>query len=76
MNCFTFESSFHGYFDHNNTNYEFDMNSYEEMGEHLVNSLFEYCMILEEDDRRKRHKELQKKKKKEQRMRAMKKSMG
>ena len=36
------------------------------MGEHLVNSLFEYLMICEEDDRRKRHKEILKKKKKDQ----------
>ena len=69
MNCFTFESSFHGYFDHTNTNYEFNQTSYEEMGEHLVNSLFEYLMICEEDDRRKKQKELMKKKKKEQRNR-------
>jgi hypothetical protein len=33
------------------------------MGEHLVNSLYEYLMILEEEDRRMRLKKLEKKKK-------------
>ena len=64
MNCFTFEASFHGHFDHMNTNFEFNAASYEEMGEHLVNSLFEYMMILEEEERRRRLKEISKKKKK------------
>ena len=64
MNCFTFESSFHGYFDQNNTNYEFTPAQFEEMGEHLVNSLFEYLMILEEEERRRKLKEIAKKKKK------------
>ena len=63
FNCFTFEASFHGHFDKENNNFEFTEGTYEEMGEHLANSLYEYLMILEEDDRRRRLKELQKKKK-------------
>ena len=69
MNCFTFEASFHGFFttDGNTTaNYEFTMPQYEEMGEHLGNSLFEYLMIMEEEERRRKLKEIAKKKKKKQ----------
>lgn len=61
-NCFTFEASVHGYFDENKQNFEFEQSTFEEMGEHLANSLFEYCMILEEEERRKRLKEIEKKK--------------
>ena len=63
FNCYTYESSLHGYFDENNQNYEFTTETYEEMGEHLANSLYEYLMIIEEDERRKRLKDLEKKKK-------------
>ena len=49
MNCFTFEASFHAHFDHENKNTEFTCAQYEEMGEHLANSLFEYLMIMEEE---------------------------
>ena len=66
MNCFTFEASFHGHFDHENTNYEFTTAAYEEMGEHLANSLFEYLMIMEEEERRRKLKEIAKKKKRKQ----------
>lgn len=45
-------------------NFEFNQSSYEEMGEHLVNGLFEYLMLLEEDERRKRLKEIERKRKK------------
>ena len=34
------------------------------MGEHLINSLYEYFVVLEEDERLKKIKELNKKKKK------------
>ena len=51
MNCFTLEASFHGYFDEEHTTMEFKQKNYEEMGEHLVNSLYEYFLILEEEDR-------------------------
>ena len=64
MNCFTFEASFHGHFDHENINHEFTTQQYEEMGEHLANSFFEYLMILEEEERRRKLKEIAKKKKK------------
>lgn len=64
INCYTFESSFHAYFDHDRLNTEFTCDMYEEMGEHLANSLFEYLMILEEDQRRRKLKEIEKKKKK------------
>ena len=66
MNCFTFEASFHGHFDHENNNYEFTQAAYEEMGEHLSNGLFEYLMIMEEEERRRKLKEIAKKKKRKQ----------
>lgn len=49
MNCYTLEASFHGHFDQNRNNYEFDLESFEEMGEHFVNSLYEYIIIIEEE---------------------------
>jgi hypothetical protein len=52
-NCFTLEASFHGHFGKDNVNHEFTAAKYEEMGAALVNSLYEYVMIVEEDDRRK-----------------------
>lgn len=64
MNCFTFEASFHGHFDHMNNNQEFTISQYEEMGEHLANSFFEYLMIIEEEERRRKLAEIAKKKKK------------
>ena len=63
-NCFTFEASFHGHFDHMNYNKEFTCAEYEEMGEHLANSFFEYLMIMEEEERRRKLLEIAKKKKK------------
>jgi hypothetical protein len=63
-NCFTFEASLHGFFDDHNVNYEFSESSFESMGYHLVNSLYEYVMILEETDRLRKLKEIQKKKNK------------
>ena len=36
----------------------------ERMGEHLINSLYEYFLILEEEDRQKKLNELNRKKKK------------
>lgn len=51
MNCYTLEASFHGHFDQDRNNYEFDLESYEEMGEHFVNSLYEYIIIIEEEQR-------------------------
>ena len=71
MNCFTFEASFHGYFDQNKTNFEFTRGSYEEMGEHLANSFFEYLMIMEEEERVHKLKEIAKKKKKKQKQQAL-----
>ena len=71
MNCFTFEASFHGHFDRVNNNFEFTTQQYEEMGEHLANSLFEYLMIIEEEERRRKLKEIAKKKKKKQNQLAM-----
>jgi len=52
-NCFTLEASFHGHFGKDKVNHEFSMKNYEEMGASLVNSLYEYVMIVEEDERRK-----------------------
>ena len=74
MNSFTFEASFHGFFDQTNQNYEFTPSTYEEMCEHLANSLFEYLMILEEEERRKKLKEIAKKKKKKQKQLALQKA--
>lgn len=45
------EASFHAHFDEQRENYEFTEKSYEEMGESLVNSLYEYALIVEEEDR-------------------------
>lgn len=63
FNCYTYEASMHGYFDENNQNYEFNCQTYEEMGEHLVNALYEYMIIQEEEERRRRLKEIEKRKK-------------
>lgn len=62
MNCFTFEASFHGHFDGQGNNYEFNESTFEEMGEHLVSALYENQMIMEEEERRKRIKELNRRK--------------
>jgi hypothetical protein len=43
------EASFHGHFDDNRINYEFNEKSFEEMGDHLLNSLYEYVLIIEEE---------------------------
>lgn len=59
-NCFTLEASFHSYFDSNKINHEFTTKAYEEMGAGLVNSLYEYMMILEEEDRKKQLKKIAK----------------
>ena len=64
MNCFTFEASFHGHFNDQRENFEFNEASYEEMGEHLVNSFYEYTLIVEEEQRQRQLKELEKKKRK------------
>ena len=49
MNCYTLEASFSGHFDENRRNFEFNQQQYEEMGEHFLNSLYEYSLILEEE---------------------------
>jgi hypothetical protein len=46
-------------------NFEFTPETYEQMGFSLVNSLFNYMMILEEDERRKKLKKLSKHKHKQ-----------
>ena len=51
MNCYTIEASFHGYFDQDRNNFEFTEQAYEEMGEHLANSIFEYMILMEEETR-------------------------
>lgn len=57
--CFTMEASFHGYFDKDRNQYEFTEEAYEQMGINLVNSLYEYVMILEESERRKQFKKIE-----------------
>jgi hypothetical protein len=64
QNCYTLEASFHGHFDPDRNNYEFDYESFEEMGEHFVNSLYEYILIIEEEQRLRQLKEIEKKKRK------------
>ncbi len=59
-NCFTFEASFHSFFDSKKVNHEFTTKAYEDMGAGLVNSLYEYMMILEEEDRKKQIKKVSK----------------
>ena len=49
MNCYTLEASFHSHFDSMRNNYEFTHTTFEEMGENLVNSLYEYTLITEEE---------------------------
>jgi hypothetical protein len=51
MNCFTFEASFHGYFNEERETKEFSISGYKSMGKHLLNGLLEYLYILEEEDR-------------------------
>lgn len=63
MNCFTLEASFHGYLNEERETVEFTPVMLESMGEHLVNSLYEYFLILEEEDRQRKLKELNRKKK-------------
>jgi hydroxymethylglutaryl-CoA reductase len=60
FNCFTFEASFHSYYDHERVNHEFTPAMYEAMGANLVNSLYEYMMVVEEDDRCKQAKMVEK----------------
>lgn len=66
QNCYTLEASFHGHFDELRENYEFSEASYEEIGEHLVNSLYEYILIVEEEHRLRHLREIDKKKRKRQ----------
>ena len=51
MNCYTLEASFHAHYDDGRQNFEFTEKSFEEMGEHLVNTFWEYTLICEEEDR-------------------------
>ncbi len=62
-NCFTFEASMHGYLNDDRVTEEFTPESYELMGEHLVDSLYEYLLIIEEEERQRKIKEINKKKK-------------
>jgi len=62
-NCYTLEASFHGHFDQDRINYEFTETSYQEMGKHLVTSIFEYMSLLEEENKFKRAREAEKKRK-------------
>ena len=43
-------------------NFEFTEGAYEEMGEHVVNSLYEYMVLVEEEQRQKQIKQLEAKK--------------
>jgi len=63
MNCFTFEGSFHGFLMPSRETREFGAEEYQEMGEHLSNSLFEYLLALEEDERQRKFREIQRKRK-------------
>lgn len=65
-NCYTLEASFHGHFDDNRVNYEFNEKSFEEMGENLLNTINEYVLIIEEELRIKQLREIERKKKKRQ----------
>ena len=44
-NCYTFEASFHGYFDQERDNYEFTEKTYEEMGKRLVTCMYEQLQL-------------------------------
>ena len=66
MNCYTLEASFHAHFDERRENFEFTEKSFEEMGEHLVNALWEYTLIVEEEDRQKQLRAMEKRKRKRQ----------
>ena len=64
MNCLTFEASMHGYLNEDRITEEFIPESLELMGEHLVDTLYEYLLIIEEEERLRKIKEINKKKKK------------
>jgi cytosolic carboxypeptidase protein 2/3 len=59
FNSFTLEASFHGYYTKDKVTHEFTEALYEQMGACLVNSLYEYVLLLEEDERRKHIKKLE-----------------
>ena len=63
-NCYTLEASFHGHFDQDRINYEFSETSYQEMGKHLVSSIYEYMQLMEEENKFKSQREAEKKRKK------------
>lgn len=43
QNCFTLESSFHGYFNKDRETKDFSINHYVNVGKVLAQSIFEYC---------------------------------
>ena len=49
INCYTLEASLHCHFNENRQNFEFNEESYEEIGENLVYSFYEYVLIIEEE---------------------------
>lgn len=66
MNCYTLEASFHAHFDERRENFEFTDKSFEEMGEHLINSIYEYTLIVEEEDRQRQLRIMEKRKRRRQ----------
>jgi hypothetical protein len=68
MNCFTLESSFHGYFDKSRRNRELMLPNFFDIGKYLGVVFQEYSCLVEEDERQKQIlKEIIKKKKKKMR---------
>lgn len=68
MNCYTCEISFHGYFNQNRDNFEFNIPTFVEIGEQLACAIYEYVVLIEEDARLKQLKELEKEKHKRRNM--------
>ena len=51
VNCYTLESSFHGFFDNNRNNFDFVMEHYQKVGGFALKSVFEYVIMLEFEER-------------------------
>ena len=51
LNCFTLESSFHGYFDQERETKQFTQTHFSNVGKMLANSLFEMLIMFEEEEK-------------------------
>ena len=51
VNCYTLEASFHGFINNNRDTEEFTPEIFESISESVINSMYEYIIILEEEER-------------------------